>query len=314
MGALIILTFAILFTAVPISKIKGLAIITALWFLWVQFVDGAFEPLMIKALPMVFFVYWFFPRPENPSELLAWPTWPFRKRSAEDKYQEQIMTGISEVYWGSYIKGMAQVDAAIAKNPNDEWGRFERAQASFDHGKFEKAIADYTWIIERFPEEQAIYTRRGTALRRLRRYEEAIADLNKAVGFGPGASFFYKHSTEYEDAVVARAILLMEIGSLEEGAEDCTHLLQMYSHNGVALALRGDIYLQQKRFAEAVEDYTQAINIDGADNKGRCLIKRGDAYSELKEFEQAADDYREALSLAPEYKHLFEKAKQAPEK
>jgi beta-barrel assembly-enhancing protease len=70
-------------------------------------------------------------------------------------------------------------------------------------------------------------------------------------------------------------------------------------NDALSYQLRGDIHLGEKRFAEAVADFTQAIAL--APTAAIHPYNRGRAYHNWAKHDEAVADYTEALKLNPKY-------------
>jgi tetratricopeptide (TPR) repeat protein len=60
---------------------------------------------------------------------------------------------------------------------------------------------------------------------------------------------------------------------------------------------RGNLYSNLKQYTKAIQDYTQAIDLDP--NYTFCYRIRGDAYYELKQYTKAIQDYTRSIDLNP---------------
>src|SRR5262245_14812474 len=73
----------------------------------------------------------------------------------------------------------------IVQYPRDATAFFNRATAYLGKGDFDRAIADYTRIIQIDPAYSITYYYRGTAYENKERYDLAIADFTKTVELNP---------------------------------------------------------------------------------------------------------------------------------
>ena len=122
-----------------------------------------------------------------------------------------------------------------------------------------EAVANLTHAIELRPDDANLLVRRGAALRREGRLEEAAADLEAAISRGGAAA-----------------------------ADGRRVLSQTLNDAGVRLALA-------ERFAEAVPWFDKAVAADGA--VGEFYLNRGDCYRSLKRLPESLVEYERAAEL-----------------
>jgi len=114
---------------------------------------------------------------------------------------------------------------------------------------------------------------RGLTYANLNRYNEAIADYNKAIALDPSGA----------------------CGAHQAGA----------AHNS-----RGIANYALKRYDEAIADCTRAIILDpsgtcGASQAGTAYNNRGSAYLAIKQYDKALADYTKAIQLNPEFSNAY---------
>ncbi|MEK7485861.1 MAG: tetratricopeptide repeat protein [Planctomycetota bacterium] len=67
--------------------------------------------------------------------------------------------------------------------------------------------------------------------------------------------------------------------------------------------LRGIIWDLQKNWAQAIQDYSEAIRLNP--QHAKSFKERGVSYSKQGEIEQALKDYSSAILLNPQYFHVY---------
>lgn len=66
---------------------------------------------------------------------------------------------------------------------------------------------------------------------------------------------------------------------------------------------RGAVFLKAKQFREAIEAYSNAIELDPQNEAAYC--KRGIACASLGEYERAIENYDKAIELSPDYAEAY---------
>ncbi len=94
-----------------------------------------------------------------------------------------------------------------------------RASAYAGKGEYEKAIADYTSVIEINPFDSVAYNNRGYAYNKLSQRDEAIADSSKAIEINPKYAYAYSN----------RCWAYEKKGMIEEAIADCRKALDLKS-------------------------------------------------------------------------------------
>jgi len=142
------------------------------------------------------------------------------------------------------------------------------ARANIDLGRYEEAIADCDKAIALDASDANAYDTRGWAKFKLNRYEEAIADYDEAIAIDPkNAAIIYKD----------RGIAKFHLGRYEEAIADYDNALGLHAHiyrytdngnyrlwarNVNVYILRGDAKFALKRYNGAMKDYDKVNRHD----------------------------------------------------
>jgi Flp pilus assembly protein TadD len=128
-----------------------------------------------------------------------------------------------------------------------------RGNDSANKGKYDQAIADYNKALEINPMHAEVYNNRGLAYGKKGQYDQAISDFNKALEINP------------RDA-------------------------EAYNNRGVAYGSKG-------QNDEAISDYSKAIEIDPEGLK--AYHNRAQQYTLKGQYDQATSDLKKALEINP---------------
>jgi tetratricopeptide (TPR) repeat protein len=150
-----------------------------------------------------------------------------------------------------------------------------------------QAIEHYSQQIEQEPKVARWYCRRGWALYRNKKTDEAIADFEKALQLEP------KHI----DSFCGRAWVKQSTGGLASALSDCDIAIAADPQNARARRSHGVILCIQTKYDEGIEELSKAIELD----PGYSLdyANRANAWHEKREYSKALADFAEAIRLDP---------------
>jgi tetratricopeptide (TPR) repeat protein len=153
--------------------------------------------------------------------------------------------------------------------------------------KYEEAIADYDKAIELNPNLADAWGSRGDAKVNLQRYEEALADYDKAVELNPNL----------DRAWGARGFAKRNLQRYEEAITDYDKAIELNPNLTEVWGGRGDANVNLQRYEEAIADYDKAIKLNP--NLAEVWGGRGDANVILQRYEEAIADFDKAIELNP---------------
>lgn len=220
-------------------------------------------------------------------------------------------------------RALAEVDAALAKDPSSSkthaqravllarLGRDEEALGSYDKalelqpdfgdvlfnrgnllrklGKYEEALSSYDRVLELEPDDAALLNNRGVTQFLLERYQEALDSYARAITLRP----------DYADAYTNRGNALQELGFNDEAVESHQKALELAPGHVRARVNLGNALQEMQRFEEAVQHYDGAVALDPG--HAEAFNNRAAALNELEKYEAALADCDHALSLDPRY-------------
>jgi tetratricopeptide (TPR) repeat protein len=181
-------------------------------------------------------------------------------------------------WWGGSMQEIEQVvdDSRAFYDRNPELRALEGRAASVlaeragADGQFPTALTLYNRALEQGGPHWRSLNGRGETYMRLRRYDEAIADLNKALVLRP----------DFVETLEHRSYSHYQRGHNESAIEDITRIIELGAGTARLHGIRADAYRRLGRFDEALADVTIAIEMDpGADlykrDRERILAERG---------------------------------------
>ena len=127
----------------------------------------------------------------------------------------------------------------------------KKAFRATQKGDFALAEIYWTTLVEKFPQNPAVWSNRGNV--RIGQYKlaEAIADFNHSIEIAP----------EYPDAYLNRGIAYEGQRLWSEAIADYNHVLSINPQDPVALNNRGNAKAGQQKWQDALIDYQQAADI-----------------------------------------------------
>lgn len=169
-------------------------------------------------------------------------------------------------------------------------GSNQQADAEVDgRDRLPQALRRCQEAIERDPDDPAAYRALGNLLQQLRRYEDAIASLDRAIAL----------DASYPQAYSNRGNALLALERFADAIESYDRAIALKPDYAPAYNNRGNALKSLRRFAEAVESYERAIQL--LPDRAELYNNRGNAFQELECFERAIESYDVATRIDPTY-------------
>ena len=150
-----------------------------------------------------------------------------------------------------YEKAIEQYEKVLEKDPKNGAALFNRGFVHLKKGDFDKAIEDYDLYLEKIDSnDAAAYNNRGIAYRRLKQYERAIHDYNKAIELNP----------EFAGAYYNRGLAYYDLKQYEKEQEDYEMALEFDPNHVGAMLNLSESYITKKS-TNAHEIAEKALNI-----------------------------------------------------
>jgi tetratricopeptide (TPR) repeat protein len=167
------------------------------------------------------------------------------------------------------------------------------ANKCYEDKNYQCAIDNYTKAIQqkqyKTGDEAIIYFRMGFANNTLKKYDEAIDNLNKALT--------YKQA--YGDAYWTLGGVYYAKEEFLSAAENYGKAADLFKTDPVSLAKihywRGESYMQMEKYADALTYYLLSVKSDSTYDNG--YVAAGDAAYELKKYDDAIRYYTKSLNI-----------------
>jgi tetratricopeptide (TPR) repeat protein len=176
---------------------------------------------------------------------------------------------------------------------------YEEGRAWHGQGAYDKAITEYTKVLEIDPTYALAYYHRGNAKYKKGEFSQAIADYTKALELRP------------QDATICflRGTAWFKKGDFDQAVTDFTTALEMSPGYEDALINRGNAFYLKGGFDQAIEDYSATLEIN--DQNAEAYYNRAHAWHKKGDVEKSLADARAACRLKPgneayqDYVHSF---------
>jgi len=151
----------------------------------------------------------------------------------------------------------------------------------------DKAIADYTRVIELDPKYAIAFGNRGLAQKTKGNVKQAIADYSMAIEL----------DTASVPAYINRGNTYQDLDNIKQAIADYTKAIQLDSTCALAYNNRGTAYDNLDSTNQAIADYNRALELDP--RYALAYNNRGYVYERKNNPELAIADYNKAIELDP---------------
>ena len=179
------------------------------------------------------------------------------------------------------------IDAAKGPKTSLAWAYRNRAHEYLRNRDFDRAIADYSELIQLYPQDRDAFICRGEANRQKRNFDQAIADYGQAIELDPNDGTAY----------VSRAVAYSQKEDFDRAFVDYARALELNPRDVRAYLNRGTSYRARGDIDRAMADFDQAIQI--SPTYKYAYLRRGNAYVDKGDFNHAIADYDDGIRLDP---------------
>ena len=119
-------------------------------------------------------------------------------------------------------------------------------------GDPERALQHFNYVLH-FRKSAAVLIARASALKKLRRYKESLADLDAAIKFDPDGANGY----------CERGCVLAKLGAPDVAITEINIAIKKAPNDPEIISARGSVYLFEfENYPEAIADFSKAIELD----------------------------------------------------
>jgi len=156
---------------------------------------------------------------------------------------------------------------------------FLRGNYYYNQGKYNEALANYSWVLKLKPDDPVTLTNRGVTYRYLERYKESLADYNRSLELRP----------DNPDTLTNRGITYSDLERYEESLADFNRSLELKPDDPGTIYNVACLFSLQRKTDDALAYLEKAI-------------KSNEKYREMAKTDNDFDNIRED----PRFKKLIE--------
>lgn len=242
----------------------------------------------------------------------------------EIRYAVHANRGLLWLQQGRLTEAVTDLEQAIALRPDECQGHIALAQALGRQQKWNDAVHEIDVALRLRPDLPAVHRARGQLYVAMKEPDAALRDFETAIHLDPKAQpetlagdlvecgKIHHHQRRYCKALAAydhalhtapsealthhlRGESLLELNRGQEAEEAFGKCVELKPLFGPAFRGRGQARVRLGKFAEAVEDYTQALRLE---RDASILAHRGWAYFFTDSWKLAEHDFEESIQLA----------------
>ena len=166
------------------------------------------------------------------------------------------VSGITEIRLFPDFEGFASLrDDRASYTPLSADEHVKRAEQSFRRHKFEEAIADYDKAIYREPTTASFYYSRGLVKAQLGQHENAITDYDEAI----------RLNLSYASAYYERGLAKVQLGQHENAITDYDEAIRLNPNDASIYNERALVKAQLGQYEEAEEDRQKSQQLTNRD-------------------------------------------------
>jgi len=201
--------------------------------------------------------------------------------------------GMAKYRSGDFAGAVADFTEVIRRRPDDLMAYLSRALARSRTGDLQGAISDYTQVIRIDPNLAVAYNNRGSVRIRAGDIDGAIADYDQVIKIDPNTMGIY----------VNRANARLSKGDVAGALEDYNSAIKTNPKDADAYCSRANLRYAQGNYTGALADWTTAIRVN-PEHVG-AYYRRGLAKSQRGDYDGAIADFDEAIKLSPRSAVLY---------
>jgi tetratricopeptide (TPR) repeat protein len=163
---------------------------------------------------------------------------------------------------------------------------YHHATAAHDKNNLVDALALYSRAVEFSGRQPSIYYARGVVNAKLRRYQQALIDLNKAIELKP----------QFPAALAERGLVYVELRNDSQAMQDYDSAIEIDPTYALAHINKGSLLALQEKWKDALKSLDEGIKLRPSPE---AYFNRAASYEKLGDYRCAIDNLRTYLLLQP---------------
>jgi tetratricopeptide (TPR) repeat protein len=200
-----------------------------------------------------------------------------------------------------YEQAIQSLEEVSATNANLPHLRERLAQICTELGQWEKAIAQYTKVIDLKQDRSEAWSGRARVHLQLKQWDKALSDFSKAIKLAPTGS-----STPWFYLGLADAYRGLQ--QSDKALAELSEAIKLWPHLFDTWVWRAWLYGDLHQWDKAVADFSKAVELN--QTYWPAWRDRAFAYANLKQWDKAVADYTKTVELVPnQYSGIVETLK-----
>ncbi len=162
---------------------------------------------------------------------------------------------------------------------------FKRGAVYLKLKKFDRALTNFNKAIELSPTEPAYYDAREAVFCNLKQYDNALADADHVIAIYPKS----------DRAYISRGFVHLKQKQDELALKDFEQALQLNPNDPLSHINQSAVYKRQGKYQQAFDAADKAIKLDANNAGGFC--NRGEAAFKLQKYESALADLNKSIEM-----------------
>ena len=206
-------------------------------------------------------------------------------------FSDHLRRGIEAAQRGEHTQSREHFDSAIAIEPSNWRGYYERGRLHSSTGERDHCIEDFTQAITMGPDPELlhfVYAARGVAHFNKGERDNAITDFSKAINL----------NQDFSPSYIGRATVYLSLRKPQKAIQDSNRAIDIDGNSALAFTARGRAYELLNDLDSALRDQNRAIDIDG--NSATSYLCRAIIYEKQGNLQSAIQDMNKANEISPD--------------